>query len=287
MNTDQSGSFRVVVDTSSNVPESLLRELGMLEVATSVLFGDDQFRLKRDIDLPRFYELLASRPEHPTTSQPSPQQFQEAYARALRAGAARVICVTVSAKVSGTFNSARLAAREFPDGTVVMWDSQAVSIASGFQAIAAARMAQAGLELEEVLVRLEKIRAGIQSFITVENLDTLARSGRVSALQKNMGNMLNLKPILTVDQGEVKPIARVRGRRRAKAEMLARIAAALGSQPVILAVSHARVREEAEAFMAEAQRRLNVTEGFLTEQDPAIVALGGVGTLGIGGYRVE
>lgn len=287
MNRERSPAIRIAVDTSSNVPAAWLARHAMIEVATSVLFGDDEYRLGRDLDRAGFYRLLATRPEHPTTSQPSPQQFQEAYAQAFAEGAGHVLCVVVSAKLSGTFNSAALAAQDFPPDRITVWDSRGVSITSGLQAIAAGRLCQEGCALADVLARLATLRDRVAGFLTVENLDALARSGRVSALQKGMGNMLNLKPVLAAQQGLVVPVAKARGRQKAKAEILRRLHATFGQAPVFLAASHANVPEEAQAFLQAARERLRVADSLVTEMDPAIAALAGAGTLGLAGYPLE
>ncbi len=276
---------RLVVDTSSNVPEALQEQHRMIEVATSVLFGADVFRLKRDIDLPQFYEALDQRPEHPTTSHPTPQQFVEAYDQALTEGAETVLCVTVSSKLSGTFNSAQLAASEFDGDVVQVWDSQGASITSGMQALFAARLLEQGQSRTACLYRLAGLRAGIKGYLTVNNLDTLARGGRVTALQKNMGNMLNLKPILAVENGEVIPVGKVRGREKAKRDIIARLRRTVGDAPAVVAVSHSAVAEEAAGFLDQVQEQLQVEESYLLELDPAIIALAGRGILGLAGYK--
>ncbi len=285
MTDTQTSPVRLVVDTSSNVPEVLLRKHLMIEVATSVLFGSDEFRLKRDINLQQFYQELDRRAEHPTTSQPTPQQFAEAYAQAFEEGAQNVLCIVVSSKLSGTYNSARLAASEFTEGSVHVWDSQGVSITSGMQALAAARMLEQGLTLSACLAQLAELRTGIKGFLTVDNLDTLARSGRVNALQKNMGNVLNLKPVLAVEQGEVIPVGRVRGREKAKRDIITRMRQAMGKDSVVVAVSHADVAEEAAEFLKRVEGEFQVVESHLLELDPAIIALGGRGVLGLASHK--
>ena len=278
---------RVVVDTSSSVPSSLLKELNLIEVPTTVHFGSDDFQLNRDIDLPKFFELLATRPEHPTTSQPAPTLFEDAYNEALADGAQEVLVVVVSAELSGTWNSARIAIGEVSGGDIELWDSRAVSISSGLQAIAASAAMQGGASRQEAIDLMGRIQSSMSTFLTVENLDALARSGRVSGLQKNMGNMLNLKPVLTLQDGKVIPIAKVRGRRKAINELLNRSAAAYGEEKVVVAVSHAKAPEEAQALLDQACDRMTVETSYIVELDPVIVALAGIGTLGIAVYPVS
>lgn len=277
---------RMVVDTSSNVPPNLLARFNMLEVPTTVYFGSDGYQLNRDIDLPRFFELLQTRPEHPTTSQPAPTLFAGAYRQAMDDGAQEILAVVVSSELSGTWNSARLAIGEVPEVDVELWDSRCVSISSGLQAIAAAQILAAGGVRQDAVARMREVQSGLSTYLTVENLDALARSGRVGGLQKNMGNMLNLKPILTIVDGKVIPVAKARGRGKAVSELLKRTVADQGEQPVVVAVSHAKVPDEAAELLEKARAVLNVETAHIVELDPVIVALAGIGTLGIAAYPV-
>lgn len=277
---------RMVVDTSSNVPPGLLAQFNILEVPTTVHFGSDDYQLNRDIDLPKFFELLQTRPEHPTTSQPAPALFVDAYRQAVADGAEEILVVVVSSELSGTWNSARLAIGEVPEADIELWDSRFVSISSGLQAIAAAQFLAAGGARQDAIARMGKVQSGLSTYLTVDNLDALARSGRVGGLQKNMGNMLNLKPILTVVDGKVIPVAKARGRRKAVGELLKRTVADQGDRPVVVAVSHAKVPDEADELLEKARSLLNVDTAHIVELDPVIVALAGIGTLGIAAYPV-
>lgn len=279
--------IRMVVDTSSNIPSNLLDQFNILEVPTTVHFGSDDYQLNRDIDLPKFFELLQTRPEHPTTSQPAPALFVEAYRQALADGAEEILVVVVSSELSGTWNSARLAIGEVPEADIELWDSRFVSISSGLQAIAAAQFLEAGGTRQDAIARMGEVRSELSTYLTVDNLDALARSGRVGGLQKNMGNMLNLKPILTVVDGKVIPVAKARGRRKAVSELLQRTVADHGDRPVAVAVSHAKVPDEADELLEKAQSLLNVDTAHIVELDPVIVALAGIGTLGIAAYPVS
>ncbi len=277
---------RIVVDTSSSIPPDLLAHFNILEVPTTVHFGSDDYQLNRDIDLPKFFELLQTRPEHPTTSQPAPTLFADAYRQALDDGAEEILVVVVSAELSGTWNSARLAIDEVSEADIELWDSRFVSISSGLQAIAAAQFLAAGGTRQDALARMAEVQSGLSTYMTVDNLDALARSGRVSGLQKNMGNMLNLKPILTVVDGKVIPVAKARGRHKSVSELLTRTVAVQGDQPVVVAVSHAKVPDEAAELLEKARSLLNVDTAHIVELDPAIAALAGIGTLGIAAYPV-
>jgi len=285
VNVGDTRAIRLVVDTSSNVPRELQAEYDMIEVNTLVLFGSDQYELNKDIDIDQFLTLLDTRTEHPTTSQPSPRQFQDAYAQAFAEGADQVLCLVVSAQLSGTYNSAVLAAREFPEGAVEVWDTQGASISSGLQAILAGRLLRRHMSRDRIMNRLEEVRDGTAAFFTTKDLEYLARSGRVSNMQKNLGSMLRLVPILSVSDGLVVPVARVRGRAKAKQELLNRLAARLEAEPCGVAVTRAAAEAEAEALLGAAKSRLDGRNDYLIRLDPALTALGGPGTLGLAGQR--
>ncbi len=285
MSVGVTNSIRLVVDSSSNVPRELQNKYSMIEVNTLVLFGNDQYELNREIDIESFLEMLATRPEHPTTSQPTPNQFQAAYAKAFAEGASQVLCIVVSAKLSGTYNSAVLAAREFPEGAVEVWDTKGVSFSSGLQAIRAAQLLSHPIDRNQVLSGLEEVRDETTGFFTAKDLEFLARSGRVTSFQKNMANMLSLQPILSISNGLVVPVAKARGRAKAKKELLRRLAADLGKDPCVIGVGHASAEEEAQELLTTIESSMDVKTSYLIRLDPALTALGGPGTLGVVGHR--
>ena len=157
---------RIVIDSSSNVPESLQAQYRMIEVPTVVNFGTDSFRTNIDLTSDAFYERLVADEQLPTTSQPPPKFFADAYRQAFDEGAKQIIVVTISQKLSGTFASAQTAAREFDaaksdrQGTespavdedrFLFWDGDSISMGSGYQAIAAARLLEEGIERGELV----------------------------------------------------------------------------------------------------------------------------------------
>lgn len=281
------GITRLVVDTSSSVPASLIDEFRMIEVAAVVNFGTESYLIHHELSLPQFYEKLVQSPHHPTTSQPSPRQFADAYRRAFAEGAEQVLVITVSSRLSGTFSSARLASEEFDPGSVVVWDSLGASIASGFQAIAAARSLASGQEMPQVLAYLEKVRSSLRSFLTVETLHFLARSGRVSNLRAGVGDFLQIKPIMALTEGEINHIGQARGRNRSKQTLIDHMVQDFGERPLALAVIHANCAQEAVEFGQQCASALTIKEQLLVEVDPAIAALGGPGLLAISAFPLD
>lgn len=280
-------TFRVVVDSSLNVPDEFLREYNMVEVPALVVFGPDEvYRNKVDITDEEFYRRFVEGGEQPTTSQPTPMQFVEGYRQA---GSKTILCCTVSSKLSGTYNSAVQAAGMVKEEgiEVTVWDTLFASMGGGWQAVMAARMAREGATLADVVAELERIRARSFAFLTVETLTYLARAGRISRTQATIGNALNIKPVMEFREGRIEVIGRERGRKRARRALKQLVRSVAGSRPVRIAIGHTRVREEAEELRAEILREFDVVEDVVVELGPVLAAIGGPGLLGITGHVVE
>jgi len=283
--------MRIVIDSSSNVPPALLAEYQMLEVPTLVNFGTDSFRNNIDLSSEAFYARFAQSTTIPTTSQPPPKFFADAYRQAFAEGAEQIIVFTVSAKLSGTFNSAQMATQEFAEaaeaGCFTVWDTASASIGGGWQAIVAARLLADGIDRPTLLARLEQVRSATIGYATLETLKYAAQSGRVSNLQAGIGDLLQVKPVMEVIQGRFAPVGRVRGRKRALRDMLERFHAAVGDRPVNVAVAHANVGGEAAELAREAGALLNVQELHIVDIGPAIAVLTGPGTLALLGHPAD
>lgn len=277
---------RIVTDSSANVPDATLERLGIAEALAMVNFGKETYLNKIGISLPEFYTRLETATPIPTTSQPTPGQFVEAYARAAAAGADEILAVVVSAALSGTYNSAAIAANQAPV-PVHVWDTRHASMGAGWQAIAAAEMAQAGLDAPAILTRLAGIRARMHLTFTPANLKYIVASGRAPRLRGAIGDLLNIKPILSAVDGRLEPTTQARGSRRALEVMLEQTAQALGGRPARVAVGHCNVPDQVIGFMAAARAQLNVAEGFIFDLGPVLAALGGPGLLGLAAYTLE
>lgn len=294
-----SSNTRVVIDSSSNVPEAVQTQYRMIEVPTVVNFGAESFRTNIDLAPDAFYARLVADENPPTTSQPPPKFFADAYRQAFAEGAEQIIVVTISQKLSGTFASAQTAAKEFrsqdldgqefgssevDDERFLFWDGDSISMGSGYQALAAARMLEASIARTQLVERLDKIRKSMIGFATLETLKYAARSGRISNLQASIGNLLQVKVILDIQHGEILPTGRVRGRKRSLREIIDRQIAHYGSEPLRVCVLHANTIGEAEQVAAMTQEQLVVDELFVGDIGSAIASFGGPGAIGIAAY---
>ena len=278
--------IRVVTDSSTNVPDSYLSQLKIVELPALVNFGAESFLNKVEITAEQFYRRLTSSDKLPTTSQPTPQHFATAYARLAAEGADEIIAVTVSSKLSGTHSSA-VGGVEGSPVKVHVWDSLNASLGAGWQAIAAAEMAAEGLPAAEILARLAPIRARMCTTATPATLRYLVAGGRAPKLKGNIGELLDIKPILAVVDGLLDPVGQARGRRKALAELVNRAAEAAGKKPARVAITHANALDEATQVAESLRGRLDVREQIIADIGPVLATLGGPGIIVVCLYTLE
>ena len=239
----------VVLDSTADFPEAQIRFPNMRVVPLYVRFGEESFRDYVELDPHGFYERLRTSAELPTTSQPTPQDFMSTY-NAL-AGYERIYSLHISSKLSGTFQSASLAASEAGHDRVRLIDTESASVGIGMLAIAIQELLARGTTDEEIeaLATVHRERAGI--LFTVDTLEFLAKGGRIGRARALMGNLLNVKPILAIEAGEVVPVTRVRGRTKAFEEFRRRFEAATTDGPGLgIAIAHAEAEEAVEQLRA-------------------------------------
>jgi len=206
--------IHVVTDSTSDLTPAQAGGLGVTVVPLIVRFGEDQFRDGVDLDSEAFYRRLTSSKVHPTTSQPSPEEFSAVYRSLLRGPDDSVVSIHISSHLSGTLQSAHLAVQELGPARVHLVDSG--SVTAGLQMLVRSALddvaegCDAGEVVERALARKERI--GI--YVLLDTLTYLLRGGRIGRAQAMVGGLLNVKPVLTVRDGEVAPQARVRSRRQ-------------------------------------------------------------------------
>jgi DegV family protein with EDD domain len=209
----------IVTDSTADIPAPLLAGSGITVVPLNVHFGDEVFRDRLDLDDAAFFKRLKSSPTLPTTSQPSVGAFEEAY-RPLLASGHEIISVHLSGKLSGTVSSAQTAAAGLAPQYVSVVDSQAISMALGFLALMAAEMAQHGHLRETITAALQTLIPCTRLVAALDTLTYVQRGGRIGRAQALLGSILNVKPLVTLLDGEVEPLGRARSRRQAVDRMI-------------------------------------------------------------------
>ena len=231
----------IVLDSTSDYPDAPARFPNMRFVPLYVRFGDETYRDYVELGPAEFYEKLRVSPVTPATAQPTPQDFVSAYEDL--GGYERIYSLHVSAKVSGTFQSAELAAQEIGDKVRVV-DTETASLAIAMLSHAIQRRLARGTTDDEIASLVERFRASCDVLFTVETLEYLQRGGRIGKAQAIAGGLLNLRPILSVANGEVVAVARVRGKQKAVAEFERRFVEATTDGPGLrIAIAHADAEE--------------------------------------------
>ena len=209
-------SVRIITD--STVDLSAKAHARIHAVPLSVRFGETEYQDGVTITPEHFYEMLVSSQELPTTSQPTPAAFEDAFREAVEAGD-EVVCITIASKLSGTYQSATIASEEFP-GKVFVVDSRTAAIGAGVLAEYALELADQGMTGEEILQELIRKRKQIRLYFMVDTLEYLKKGGRLSSTVALVGGLLNIKPILHLDEtGEIKMLSTARGLKKAFATL--------------------------------------------------------------------
>jgi len=275
----------IVLDSTADLPDAADRFPNWRVVPLYVRFGDESLRDGVDIAAAEFYARLRGSAVFPTTSQPTPGDFLACYAELGRFE--RIFSLHVSARVSGTFASAETAAAELGDGRVRAVDTETASASIALLALAIQRRLERGTTDEEIDALVTRYLRERGLLFTVDTLEFLQRGGRIGKAAAFAGTLLQVKPILSIENGEVEPIKRVRGERKAFAELAAALATETEDEPAYrLAVAHAAAPERAaelEDLVREqrphAQLELVVTLGAV------IGAHAGPGTLALFWFR--
>ena len=273
--------IKVVSDSSCYLPPAVIEQFDIRVVPLNVHFGEDRvYQEGVNLSQDEFYAMLAEAPELPTTSQPSPGQFREVFAELTQAGHG-VLCIVLSSKLSGTYQSALDARHMLPDTNIVVIDSYFVAAALGLMAVTAAEMAAQGRSMDEIAARVEQMRRDMKLYFVVDTLEYLQKGGRIGAAAAFLGTLLKVKPILTLDEGIVKPLDKVRSKRKAIQRLLAELESHVSpGQPVQAIVMHAQVPDEVCELESEVRRRFNCQRTIFGEVGPVVGTHVGPGVLG-------
>ena len=203
---------KIVTDSGADLPEELVKELGITVVPIYVRFGEEVYRDRVSISEDEFYERLTHDPVHPSTTQPGPQDFLEAYQK-LSSDADGIVSIHITGKLSGTCNSALMAKDMLEGGCPVeVVDSEMLSMSLGLIVIAAAQMAKAGESMDKIVEAAKQAIPKTYLFFLLDTLEYLKRGGRIGKVKALLGSVLSVKPMLTMKGGELVPAGQVRTR---------------------------------------------------------------------------
>ena len=204
-------NVKIIIDSTTDLPPALRALCGVVPLC--VRFGDVEYMDGVTIDHKQFYEMLIESDVLPTTSQPTPDAFAQEYQKCVDAGQKAVV-LTVSSELSGTYQSATIAAMDFP-GSVYVVDSRSVAIGTGILAQLALSMAQAGASAEEIVKEINLQRDNVRLIALLDTLEYLKKGGRISATVAFAGNLLAIKPVVCIRDGAIAMLGKARGSKQA------------------------------------------------------------------------
>ena len=274
----------IVTDSTSDLPTQLTKSRGITVVPLTLTFEGRSLLDGVEIRPSEFYRRLPNATTHPTTSQPSPALFAEAYARLLDAHD-EIVSIHISEKLSGTFASAVQGAEMTDPKRVRVVDSQLVSMSLGLLTLAASELATGGADAAAVAARVEAMRDQVHTYFSVATLEFLRRGGRIGRASALLGSVLQVKPVLCIRDGLVTPLERVRTFDRALNRIVELTSEVEHGKGLCVIVGHA----DAEADAERVARELEPVADTLMIQPlgPVVGAHAGPGVVGVGCYPAE
>jgi len=276
----------LLTDSTCDIPQEYLEKYDIQVVPLTIVWGEEQFRDGVDLSPEDFYQRLETDATIPTTSQPTPQQMIQAYDAAKMKGAEAILIVTISSAMSGTHESARAGA-ELVEIPVTVLDSKANGMSLGWQVLAAARAREGGGGLEAMVKAADKARSSMVYLISLDTLEYLHKGGRIGGASHFIGNLLNLKPQISVDHhsGEVAGGRRSRTRKKALADLYADFFDQVDVKKTLrIAVLHNAAADEAKALAARIKEEYDPAEIIISIVSPVLGVHTGPRAVAICGY---
>ncbi len=272
----------LVTDSTSSMPKEMVEKYGIIVAPQILLWGKETFEDGVNITPSEFYTRIKKATVMPTTTQVTVAKFHEIY-QALLAQDYQILTIVISAKLSGTVNSAEQAKGMLPSGAPIeIVDSNSTAMGLGFHILTVARAIKQGANLAESVALAQKAREHTGIFFAVDTLEFLHRGGRIGGATRFLGTMLNFKPILELRDGRVEPIERVRTRGKSLNRIVElAVEQVAGRTPVRLASLHANAPEDAKLVLQEASAKLNPIETVFSEVSPVVGNHAGPGVVGI------
>jgi DegV family protein with EDD domain len=281
----------VLTDSTASIPEPMLAELDIRTVAYYIHRGQEVLRDLVTIQREEFLNWLITAKVLPTTASPGPGDYFEAYNSLLEEGHDEIISIHMTSKASGAYQAALIAQsmikEQDPFVRVEVIDTRNVSLCQGWMAIEAARAALAGLHLQDVVDKVKRMMPVTHMIQTADTLRYLYMGGRIGKATNLLGSLLNIKPLIGMEDGEIVPLGVARGRGHAYQAIADKVEQTIGKSKTRIAYVHAGAKQEVERLKGIVEGKVEVVESIIAELSPALAVHSGPGTAGLCFYPVE
>lgn len=278
---------KIIADTTATLPPSIAERYHIPIVPQLIHFGDETYIEGIDIDQETFLSKLKTSQNLPKTAAPPPEFFSEHFQRIVPSGEP-ILCIHPSTELSGTVRSATVAAQDFPEANIQVVDTRLVASPLGVVVHQAAHWAKEGLDIDSIRKKVIELSGRARIYFLVATLEYLARGGRIGGASAFLGNALQLKPILTLEDGEVEPFGKERTMKRA----LNRIKDLVETQyprhnEGHMTIMHSDVPDQATSLSQYFQERLEVPPPIISNLPPAIITHAGPGAIAVGFFQYQ
>jgi len=277
-------TIAIITDTDSSLPPALAEKFHIQQVPISIQFGEDVFYTNVDIDDKQVFKRIDVEEKLPTTAAPSPGSFVDAYKQAFESEPVEaIICLCVSGEISATYSAAKLAAQEFPEKRIEVVDTRSLTMGQGFMAIAAAEALQGGASIDEAVAVAMDTGRRAHVYGALATLKYLSMSGRVSHLAAGMAGILNIKPILAMQNGKLDLLEKVRTQKKAWARVIELVKQDVGSMEIErMAILHVTAEEDARKFKKILQESVPCPQDMpFVQLTPGLSIHTGAGLVGV------
>jgi DegV family protein with EDD domain len=274
----------VVTESTADIPDDRVAELGIVVVPSYVVFGSESYRDGVELTRQEFFAKLATTHVIPTTATPPPAVYEDAY-RQLAEVTNEIVSIHLAANLSGLYGAASVAADNVPELKIALVDSEQVSMGYGWLVVAAAEAAREGKSLDQIVALVEDMKQRAWVLAVLDTLEYIYRGGRVSWVQALIGTLMQIKPIIEVRRGEVKPLERARTRTRSIERLLDRVLALGPLERAI--VLHADAPELAERVADKLQTLAPAWPRLIAQAGVTVTSHAGPGAVGIACITVQ
>lgn len=273
----------VITDTDASLPPDIAQRYRIAQVPILVQFGDESFQAVYEIDDAQTFARIDMAGKLPSTSAPSPGQFLDAFKKAQAEGYESILCITVSSEISATYNSALNAAKLLPEMDITVIDSKSLSMGQGFMALTAAQTIESGGSKESSIAAVQSLESRTHLFAALSTLKYLTMSGRVGHLAAGIASLLDVKPILTIRNGKLEMLERVRTQKKAWERAIhLTVEKAAGSPIEKMAIIHVNAKQDAQRLEGLLRDFLPCPdEIILAELTPGLSVHAGAGLVGV------